>query len=70
MTEFRCRERRKVAFSDFDQAEKEANKLTWKNKERGITPHKVVVYVCPDCDMFHIGRGPKGPDADATLRRS
>jgi hypothetical protein len=64
----RCHERGKVAFSNFAQATKEANKLTWKNKELGIVPSRVEVYVCPDCDMFHIGRGPKGNDRDAAIR--
>jgi len=64
----RCKERGKVAFSNFDQARKEAHKLTWKNKDRGVFPSCVEVYVCPDCDMFHIGRGPKGADLDTKLR--
>lgn len=64
----RCHERGKIAFSSFDQAEKEANKLTWRNRKRG-NPAKVGVYICPECAMLHIGRGPRGHDADRSLKK-
>jgi predicted RNA-binding Zn-ribbon protein involved in translation (DUF1610 family) len=63
----RCNERGKVAFPSLDDAEKEANKVTWRNKRRG-QPATVAAYVCPDCGMIHIGRGPQGRDAQTAPR--
>ncbi len=62
-----CPDIGKAAYATLDRAQKEANKMTWRNKQRG-QPAKVKPYVCKHCGMFHIGRGPKGGDPDTSFR--
>jgi hypothetical protein len=57
----RCAEKGKVIFPSFERADKAARKMTWKLRE--TTGEVAEPYVCPHCDQWHIGRGPRGRDA-------
>lgn len=57
----RCEAKGKVIFPSFERADKAARQMTWKMRE--TTGEIAKPYVCPYCDQWHIGRGPKGRDA-------
>jgi hypothetical protein len=56
----RCADKGKVIFPSFERADKAARQMTWKLRE--TTREVAKPYVCPFCDQWHIGRGPRGSD--------
>ena len=68
----------KVAFATLDEAKHACSRLHVKNyregrklkAETGIRPKrvKVVPYICGYCGQWHVGRGPKGKDAEWSTR--
>lgn len=65
----RCWRNGKYSFAVYEDARKEANKVGYKNKQRGEESFSVDVYICPHCNTYHIGRGPQGRETDAALSR-
>ncbi len=56
----RCADKGKVIFPSMERAEKAARQMTWKLRE--TTREVAKPYVCPACNQWHIGRGPRGSD--------
>jgi hypothetical protein len=46
----------KHRFYHADEAEREINRLQWRDRTDGKTPSPMSVYFCTACDAFHITR--------------
>lgn len=58
----------KIAYDTLEDANRARSQLGIKNQRAG---HKIptTAYICPECGKWHVGRGPKGDDAEWNTRR-
>ena len=64
----------KISYASFEAAKGACGSLARMNyhaaqkakRNTGVKPKRIKVraYICPECGQWHVGRGPRGSDAD------